>query len=758
MIGSGDTHQAALENHDRNLDAFLARARQRGLTLNPEKTRLRLTQVKFVGHTLTTEGVAADPEKIRAITGMPTPQNVHDLRRVLGMINYLAKFLPRLSEVSENLRLLDRKGTEWHWTDSHEESWKEIKKLVTSTPVLAYFDSKKEVTLQCDASQSGLGAAMLQEGKPVYYVSRALTQAEKNYAQIEKELLAIVFACERLDHYLYARRIKVESDHKPLVPISRRPIANAPKRLQRMFTRLARYDLDIQYKKGEQMYVADTLSRAYLETPEDTASWQTETCMNLEEVDLEEDFPLETDKLKRVRQATGQDAELQSVTMMLQHGWPEKKAVVPHLAKPYYSQKDAMFLKNGLVYKGDRIVVPVCLRAEMMQLLHSTHLGIEGCLRRARESFYWPRMNAQIRENISTCSVCNAIQPEQCREPLKPSEVAKGPWQKIGVDLFHLDSVDYLIAVDYYSNYFEVDRLSDTVASTVIHKMKAHMARHGIPDVMVSDNGPQFANSEFVRFAKDWGFQHVTSSPRYPQSNGKAENAVKTCKTLMKKALLAKSDIYLALMDFRNTPSEKLGSSPAQLLFGRRIQTRLPVTKAMLQPAIAPPQLVTQKIADAKVQQKQRYDTKSKALQPLQTGDTVRIKRPGEAEWSQGVCMKRLSARSYVVKSGKRPYRRNRRQIRLTHEKEREEEEQIDIEPPDVEAPTAETQSEPDPDPDPDPDPTTDTQSTQPSDLSPTRAEESSSSSSGSTAVQVTRSGRTSRPPSYLAEYDMSRK
>ncbi|XP_065844144.1 uncharacterized protein [Oscarella lobularis] len=137
-------------------------------------------------------------------------------------------------------------------------------------------------------------------------------------------------------------------------------------------------------------------------------------------------------------------------------------------------------------------------------------------------------MNAQIRENISTCSVCNAIQPEQCREPLKPSEVPKGPWLKIGVDHFHLDSVDYLIAVDYYPNYFEVDRLSDTVASTVIHKMKAHMDRHGIPDVV---------------------------------SNGKAENSVKTCKTLMKKALLANSDIYLALVDFRNTPSEKLGSS-----------------------------------------------------------------------------------------------------------------------------------------------------------------------------------------------------
>ena len=174
-------------------------------------------------------------------------------------------------------------------------------------------------------------------------------------------------------------------------------------------------------------------------------------------------------------------------------------------------------------------MVPVCVRTEMMQLLHSTHLGIEGCLRRARDSFYWPSMNAQIRENISTCSVCNAIQPEQCREPLKPSEVPKGPWLKIGVDHFHLDSVDYLIAVDYYPNYFEVDRLSDTVASTVIHKMKAHMDRHGIPDVVVSDNGPQFCKLRICQICKRMGFSAryiLTSIPAVKRQSGELRQNV----------------------------------------------------------------------------------------------------------------------------------------------------------------------------------------------------------------------------------------
>eukprot|EP00118_Oscarella_pearsei_P024008 m.295954 g.295954 ORF g.295954 m.295954 type:complete len:135 (+) comp40761_c0_seq6:1654-2058(+) len=134
------------------------------------------------------------------------------------MTNYLAKFLPQLSAVSDVLRQLDRQGTDWKWNAEHEDAWKEIKRLVTTTPVLAYFDPTKEVTLQCDASQHGLGVAMLQEGRPVYYASKALTNAERNYSQIEKELLAIVFACDRLDQYLFARpNVNVESDHKPLV-------------------------------------------------------------------------------------------------------------------------------------------------------------------------------------------------------------------------------------------------------------------------------------------------------------------------------------------------------------------------------------------------------------------------------------------------------------------------------------------------------------------------------------------------------------
>ena len=185
--------------------------------------------------------------------------------RLLGMITYLGKFLPHLSDVTEPLsvRLLDR-DVEWHWDDGHEAALNQVKQLITREPVLRYFDNNKEVTLQCDASESGLGAVIMQEGQPVAFSSRALTNTEKNYAQIEKELISIVHGCIHFNQYVYGREITVQTDHKPLENILKRPLLQAPRRLQRMLLQLQRYHLNVVYKPGKEPLIADTLSRAYL--------------------------------------------------------------------------------------------------------------------------------------------------------------------------------------------------------------------------------------------------------------------------------------------------------------------------------------------------------------------------------------------------------------------------------------------------------------------------------------------------------------
>ena len=203
IVGYGNTPAEWQSDHDQNVRAFLDRCRERNLKPNEKKARLRQQQVPFIGHILTPEGLKPDPCKVEAIVQMPDPTDVHSLRRFLGMVNYLAKFLPRLSDETEVLRKLTEKDAEWCWLPTHGDALARVKQMIVTAPVLAYYDVSKPVVIQCDASQSGLGAALLQEGCPVAYSSRVMTPTEQNYAQIEKELLAIVFACEKFDQYIF---------------------------------------------------------------------------------------------------------------------------------------------------------------------------------------------------------------------------------------------------------------------------------------------------------------------------------------------------------------------------------------------------------------------------------------------------------------------------------------------------------------------------------------------------------------------------
>ena len=187
----------ATKDHDENLKNALQRASERNLELNKEKVKLRMTEVPYIGHLLTSEGIKPDPKKVEAVQKMPQPTDVPSVKRFLGMVNYLSKFLPNHSTITEPLRQLEAKGVEWHWDDNQQKAFDEVKTLITCHPVLQYYDVTKKVTLQCDASQSGVGTALLQDGYPVAFTSRALTSTERNYAQIEKELLYSHSACLR---------------------------------------------------------------------------------------------------------------------------------------------------------------------------------------------------------------------------------------------------------------------------------------------------------------------------------------------------------------------------------------------------------------------------------------------------------------------------------------------------------------------------------------------------------------------------------
>lgn len=224
---------------------LLRRCQQRSIILNPDKFEYGVPSVPFIGHLLTPNGVKPDPEKVSAITKMPTPTDVAAVRRFCGTVNYLAKFLPNLSCVVKPLTNLTCKDIAWTWGPEHDAAVATVKQLISKAPLLRHYDHKTPLVVQCDASKNGLGACLLQDEQPICYASRTMTPAEENYAQIEKETLAIVFSMERFHQYTYGRHTIVHSDHKPLEAIMKKPLSKAPLRLQRMLLRLQQYDITL---------------------------------------------------------------------------------------------------------------------------------------------------------------------------------------------------------------------------------------------------------------------------------------------------------------------------------------------------------------------------------------------------------------------------------------------------------------------------------------------------------------------------------
>ena len=661
VYGEGDTDEEAIADHDEKLKKLLLRCRERGLKLNKHKLRLRQKEVRFIGHLITADGLKPDPEKVRAVEQMPEPTDVAGVRRFIGFVNYLSKFVPSLSDKCEPLRKLTLQESDWFWTETHSNAIREIKKIVTSQPVLKYFDPKEPITVQCDASDKGLGAALLQKNQPVAYASRALTGAEMNYVQIEKELLAVVFGMEKFHQYVYGQTVTVHSDHKPLEIIKKKSLLKAPKRLQRMLLRLQNYHFEIVYQPGKLMYLADTLSRAYLQ---DTGS---KFENDIESINMANEVPMSNAGLEEIRKHTERDSDLQVLQTIILKGWPDKRSSTPCEAKPYFHVRDELSLENGLIFKGERVVIPMSLRAEVRARIHSSHIGIEGCLRRARECVYWPNMNKDVREDVQGCDTCREHDDSQGKETLIPHSVPNRPWSKIGCDLFTLKNRNYLVTVDYFSNFIEIDYLESTKSSKVIRALRIHFARYGIPDTVVSDNGPQFTSQEFMDFQRKWGFEHVTSSPGYPQSNGKAEQAVKTAKRIMLKALETRSDPYLALLDFRNTPTQGMDSSPVQRLMNRRTKTLLPTKETLLKPQI--PRYAPGQLQALKQRQSYYYNRGAKDLKPLNTGDAVRIApSQGHGNWRKGIVQEEVGTRSYNVETEEgQTYRRNRRHLRTSY-------------------------------------------------------------------------------------------
>ena len=221
------------EEHNKRLKVVLQQCKEIDPRLNRENCQFGMPQFTYLGHTINAQGISPDRERVKAICEMPPPQDKKGVERLLGTLNYVAKFIPDLSTLTQSIREILKKNTQFIWEWEQQEAFKRVTERLSVAPVLAFYDVRKTSTISCDASQTGLGAVLQQDRKPVAYASHSMTCAETRYAQIEKELLAVVFSLEKFHQYIYGTHVNIESDHKPLEIITRKQLCQAPPRLQR---------------------------------------------------------------------------------------------------------------------------------------------------------------------------------------------------------------------------------------------------------------------------------------------------------------------------------------------------------------------------------------------------------------------------------------------------------------------------------------------------------------------------------------------
>ena len=642
------------EEHDRHLINLMKVAEKEGLVFNSKKCVIRVSEIPFFGMRFSSAGAQPDPDRIEAIRSLPAPENVTELKEFLGIATYMSSFVPRLSHHSAALRDLLKQDTEFAWTASHQEAFQQVKDLICQETTLAYFDTNKDTVLQVDSSLKGLGAVIMQDGRPIAFASKALTSTESRYANIERELLAVVYGCERFHTYLYGKPFTVQSDHKPLEMIQLKNLHAAPPRLQRMLLRLQQYDVLIQYQPVKTLLLADGLSR--LQGAEENGEVELDVRVNLVQFSHE--------KVQQLREETAMDEELGPLRDLIIDGWPDQQRQLAKLLKPYWSYRDELSIDNGIILKGsDQVLIPKSMRPFILESLHAGHLGRDKCRLRAKTSVFWNGISNDIERYVASCSSCQKHAGSQRKEPLMPKEVPPCPWHTIATDFFEINGVEYLLVADQFSKFPFVKRMGSSATSkSTIAYFKELLSLYGVPEIVYSDNGTQYTSYEFRKFAERWLFQHITSSPIYPQSNGFIERTVETVKNVMKKAMDDKTEIELALLCLRTTPIADNIPSPIELLSGRRAKSNIPLaTKRSPTAANAREALI-----ERQEKQKRDYDrTAGPELPALYTGQRVRVQDPGSGLWMPATILERCSEpRSYVVgtPNGGR-LRRNRRHI-----------------------------------------------------------------------------------------------
>ncbi len=514
---------------------------------------------------------------------------------------------------------------------------------MTSSQILAHFDQSLPIKLAADASAYGVGAVISHvqpdgSEKPIAFASRTLSPSEQNYAQIEKEDLALVFGVKRFHQYLYGCKFTLVTDHKPLMAIlgPKKGIPSlAAARLQRWAVLLSAYQYQIEFKPTQAHGNADGLSRLPLQNEKSTPTAGETTVFNIAQI---ESLPI---MFRQIQKATQRDPVLSKVLRYTKNGWP---CQVPAVLKPFCTRSHELTVEGECLLWGIRVLIPKKLQKDILQEFHRDHPGMSRMKALTRSYVWWPGMNKDIEDIVKSCRSCQAVKQAPAAAPLHPWIWPARPWQRVHIDFAgpFLNEM-FFIAVDAHSKWPEVIEMTTTTTLKVIEVLRQLFASFGLPEQIVSGNGPQFTSREFEEFLRLNGVRHIRCAPYHPSSNGAAERFVRTFKEAMKTGANDGRSFPHRLQNFllthRTTQHATTNAAPCSLFLERSVRTRFDLMRPDLE----------QKVNEKQAKQKQQHDQHVKHRQ-FSVAQPVMVKnlRPGPA-WIPGTVVQQLEPVSYVV-------------------------------------------------------------------------------------------------------------
>ena len=561
--------------HMQTLKTLFDKIKKLGLKLNKNKCVFLKSSLSFFGVIISENGVQPDPNKIESIKTAQHPNNIQELRSFLGLITYVSKFIKNFSEKTAPLRKLLRKDCNFSWNKEQDDAFELLKGELCSDTILTFYNPNDDLELITDASGHAIGGVLLQrnsqnETKPITYISRSLSQTESKYSITEKEALSVVWCVEKLHHYLYGKKFILSVDHQPLRYIFN-PRAKLSARIARWQLKLQAYNFDIRHIKGS-CNIADFLSR--IKYNEQTAD---DEDANLYVNFITHESIPKSMTLEQIRV----ESEKDEIIIALRNAIKENKWY-NNIVKPYESMKNELCENNGVILRGNRIVLPLSLQSLAVKIVHEGHLGLQKSKELLRSKVYWKTLNIDIEKEIENCLGCKAASSQTVKNPIKMSCLPNYPWEEVAIDFFTPlpNGQKLLVLIDLYSRYPIIMYMKTTTAASVINKLENVFSMFGYPRVVRTDNGPPFDSVIFKKFLRNQGIKHRNTTPYYPQSNGVVERFMKVIGKTLKTSLYMnqnwKSNLNAMLLNYRSAPHNVTKKSPSLLLFNRNIENKLP--------------------------------------------------------------------------------------------------------------------------------------------------------------------------------------